>query len=51
MEEDIFTQYKIHKAKEFNYEVRYVNSWNSYDWLSNETSGIISKTMQNSKID
>jgi len=33
------------------YEVRFANSWNSYDWLSAETIAKVTKTMQNSKVD
>lgn len=33
------------------YEVRWVNSWNAYDWLTEATIARISKAMQNSKVD
>ncbi len=48
---DVFIKHFIEKAKKFGYEIRYANSWNSYDWLTDETIAKISKTMQNSKID
>lgn len=34
-----------------HYEVRFVNSWNAYDWLDESTTASIGKTIQNAKID
>lgn len=51
MKNDIYIHYFAHKATILDYEVRYINSWNSYDWLKEETIQKITKTMQNAKID
>ena len=47
MENDIFVNYYVDYAQKANYEVRFANSWNSYDWFSNKTAEKITKTMQN----
>ena len=51
MENDIYVNYLETFAKKQNYEVRMVNSWSAYDWLSNSTIENITKTMQNNLID
>lgn len=33
------------------YEVRFVNSWTAYDWISQDYTERITKAMHNSKID
>ena len=38
-------------AHSFGYEVRFANSWNSYDWLSQEITDRITKVRQNCKVD
>ena len=38
-------------AHTFGYEVRFVNSWNSYDWLSQEITDRITKVRNNCKVD
>jgi hypothetical protein len=40
-----------HVFEQFGYEVRLVNSLTSYDFLTNKTVYMISKAMQNSKVD
>ena len=37
MESDIYVNYLETFAKKQEYEVRMVNSWSAYDWLSNPT--------------
>ena len=51
MENDIFVNYYEEVGRKAEYEVRFANSWNSYDWISNTTSQKITKTMQNNLID
>lgn len=34
MEDDIYLNYYAERAKRAGYQVRYANSWNSYDWLT-----------------
>jgi len=41
----------IRVAKKNDFEIRVVNSWNAYDWLSAKTVQKITKTMQNMRID
>lgn len=38
-------------ANKFGYSVRMVNSWNSYDYLSESTIARITKARQNCKVD
>lgn len=47
------TYWHYHKAvaAKLGYEVRVVNSWTAYDYLSDFTSAKISKIMQRSKVD
>ena len=33
-ESDVFINYYYEFAKKAGYEVRFANSWNAYDWLS-----------------
>lgn len=51
MTEQIYLEYFNSTAHRFGYQVRTVNSWNSYDWLTENTIYSISKAMQNSKVD
>lgn len=48
---EITINYFNHTATSLGYEVKIVNSWTAYDWLSPETIADISKTIQNTKID
>ena len=51
MESDIFVNYYEDFGQRAGYQVRFVNSWNSYDWFSNSTAEMITRTMQNCLID
>ena len=51
MESDIFVNYYAELGQKVGYEVRFVNSWDTYDWFSNETANKITHTMQNCLID
>ena len=50
-ENDIFLNYYVQLAKANKYEVRYANSWNSYDWIKQENIDIITQTMSIAQID
>lgn len=49
MLEQLLGNFIILKAKESNYEIRFINSWSAYEWLSNKTIERITHTMQNTK--
>ena len=51
MHELVYLHHFNDTAHKFGYDFRFANSWNSYDWLSEETTAKISKAMQNSKVD
>ena len=51
MNEQIYFQLFNHTGVQSGYEVRLANSWNAYDWLSNQTTTAITKAMHNSKVD
>ena len=51
MSELVYLYHLNHTAISFGYEVRIVNSWTAYDWLSEKTINRISKAMQESKVD
>lgn len=51
MESDIFVNYYDYFGKKAHFEVRYVNSWSTYDWLNDKTMEKITKPMQNTLID
>lgn len=41
----------IHKAKQSGYEIRFVDSWSAYDWLTKDITNKITYAMQNSKLE
>lgn len=43
--------YLVAMANDSKYEVRIANSWNAYQWISNDTTQKITKTMQNRVIE
>ena len=49
--EEVMINYYAFLAGKFGYEVRFANSWNSYDWLSQMTTQLITRAMHNTKID
>jgi len=51
LNEQVYYHLFNHTAVHAGFEVRFANSWNSYDWLSNHTIANITKAMQNSKVD
>lgn len=51
MELQVYISHLNHTARSSGYEVRFANSWNSYDWLSNERAERITKAMQKNQID
>lgn len=51
MFEQLQGNFIIQKAIKSKFEIRFVNSWSAYDWLSNETSEKITKAMQNNKFE
>ena len=51
MDSDIFINYYQEFARNAGYQVRFVNSWNTYDWLPPSIIDLITHTMQNSLID
>ena len=51
MMEQLLGNFIIEKAKESEFEIRFVNAWTAYQWLSNATISRITKTMQNRKFE
>ena len=51
MKEQVYFYHFNETAIKNGYEVRIANSWNAYDWLSQETTAKITKTMPISKVD
>ena len=51
MESDIFINYYDLFVRNKGYEVKYVNSWSAYDWISSETIKKITKIRSNILID
>jgi hypothetical protein len=51
MIEQMFGNFIVQKAEESGYEVRKVNSWSAYQWLSEKTKNKITKSMQNIQIE
>jgi hypothetical protein len=51
MHNDVYLRYLVHRGRSLDLEVRVVDPWSAYDWITPETTAVISKTMQNSKID
>ena len=47
----MFINYYVRLAPSWGYEVRFANSWNSYDWLTAKTTAKITKAMQNNRLD
>ena len=50
MIEHIFGNYIIEMAVQSGYEVRIVDAWSAYKWISKETTTKITKTMQNMQV-
>ena len=51
MVNQIFINYYIDLSRKMHYELRLINSWTAYNWLSDEISANITKTMQRVQID
>jgi hypothetical protein len=51
MIEQMLGNFIVQKAEESGYEVRKVNSWSAYQWLSEATKEKVTKTMQNMQIE
>jgi hypothetical protein len=51
MSEAIYFYYFNATASKFGYDVRFANSWNAYNWLSQDTIHRISNARQKSKVD
>jgi hypothetical protein len=49
MVEQLLGNFIAQKARESGFEVRFVNAWTAYDFLSHKTTEKITKTMQNRK--
>ena len=51
MDTDMFINFYDDFARKAGYEVRYVNSWSAYDWISDQTIKKITRVRQNALID
>lgn len=51
MEMQVYISHLNQTARSSGFEVRFANSWNSYDWLSDNLSAIITSAMQKNQID
>lgn len=49
--QQVFINYYNATVPKYGYEIRLVNSWNAYDWLTERTTQRITKAMHNTRLD
>lgn len=49
--QQVFIYYYNSTVPKYGYEIRLINSWNAYDWLTEITTQRITKAMQNTRLD